>query len=85
MARVSAGLPPKRSPDGRAQRLALLEPRFAGIREAVRRPPRGAGADDVIDAHAVCWSASRIARDRAVCLPVRPSRDARGLPMAIWY
>ena len=39
----------------------------------------------VIDAHAVCWSAARIARRRAVCLPARPSHDARGLPMAIWY
>jgi predicted RNase H-like nuclease len=55
------------------------------VRAASRRPPRGAAADDVLDAHAVCWSAARIARDRAVRLPARPSRDARGLPMAIWY
>jgi predicted RNase H-like nuclease len=85
MAGAPAGLPPKRSADGRARRLALLERRFAGVRETARRPPRGAGAEDVIDAYAVCWSAARIARGRAVCLPARPSRDARGLPMAIWY
>jgi predicted RNase H-like nuclease len=85
MAGASAGLPPKRSPAGRAQRLALLARRFVGVRAASRRPPRGAAADDVLDAHAVCWSAARIARDRAVRLPARPSRDARGLPMAIWY
>jgi predicted RNase H-like nuclease len=85
MAQAPAGLPPKRSPDGRAWRLALLERRFAGVRELARWPPRGAAADDVIDAHAVCWSAARIARERAVCLPARPARDAHGLPMAIWY
>ena len=85
MAGTPAGLPPKRSSIGRAQRLALLERRFAGVRDTASRPPRGAAADDVIDAHAVCWSAARIARDRAVCLPARPSRDARGLRMAIWY
>lgn len=85
MAGAPAGLPPKRSAAGRARRLALLERRFPRVRAAVVRPPRGAAADDVIDAHAVCWSAARIARARAVCLPARPSRDARGLPMAIWY
>lgn len=85
MAGAPAGLPPKRSADGRAQRLALLERRFADVRAGAVQPPRGAAADDVIDAHAVCWSAARIACARAVCLPDRPSRDARGLPMAIWY
>jgi predicted RNase H-like nuclease len=85
MAGAPAGLPPKRSPAGRARRLALLARLFAAAREAAAHPPRGAAADDVIDAHAVCWSAARIARGRAVCLPATPSRDARGLPMAIWY
>jgi threonine dehydratase len=85
MAGASAGLPPKRSADGRAQRLALLERCFTDVRVDAAQPPRGAAADDVIDAHAVCWSAARIASARAVCLPPRPSRDARGLPMAIWY
>ena len=85
MAGAAAGLAPKRSADGRVRRLALLEHRFSAVRAAALRPPRGAAADDVIDAHAVCWSAARIARDCAVCLPARPSHDARGLPMAIWY
>jgi predicted RNase H-like nuclease len=85
MAGASAGLPPKRSPAGRAQRLALLASRFARARAAALEPPPGAAAHDVVDAHAVCWSAARIARARAVCLPARPRRDARGLPMAIWY
>lgn len=85
MAGASAGLPPKRSAAGRAQRLGLLHAAFPGLHEAAVRPPRGAAADDVLDAHAVCWSAARIASDRAVCLPTRPSRDGHGLPMAIWY
>ena len=85
MAGAPAGLPPKRSAVGRAQRLALLERRFPDVRAAAMRPRRGAAADDVIDAYALCWSAARIARQRAVCLPVRPRHDARGLPMAIWY
>jgi predicted RNase H-like nuclease len=85
MAGAPAGLPPKRSPAGRAQRLALLAARFADVTRAAATPPRGAAADDVLDAHAVCWSAARIARARAVCLPARPPRDARGLRMAIWY
>jgi predicted RNase H-like nuclease len=85
MARAPAGLPPKRSAAGRAARLALLARRFPDARAAAARPPRGAAADDVIDAHAVCWSAARIAARRAVCLPPRPRHDACGLPMAIWY
>jgi predicted RNase H-like nuclease len=85
MARALAGLPPKRSAVGRAERLALLERRFPDVRSAVARPPRGAAADDVIDAHAVCWSAARIAARRAVRLSSRPGHDACGLPMAIWY
>jgi threonine dehydratase len=85
MACAPAGLPPKRSTVGRAIRLTLLARRFSDVRAAAARPPRGAAADDVIDAHAVCWSAARIAGRRAVCLPRRPRHDARGLPMAIWY
>jgi predicted RNase H-like nuclease len=85
MAGAPAGLPPKRSTGGHAQRLALLERAFGGVHEAASHPPPGVRADDVIDAYAVCWSAARIVRDCAVCLPGRPPRDARGLPMAIWY
>ncbi len=85
MAGAPAGLPPKRSDAGRRRRLALLARHFPRARAAADRPPRGARADDVIDAHAVCWSAARIARRRAVRLSGRPAHDSRGLPMAIWY
>jgi predicted RNase H-like nuclease len=83
----AAGLSePKRSARGLSRRSALLRPRFSRLGRALRRRLAGVADDDVLDAHAVVWSAARIARDRAVCLPGRPApRDARGLPMAIWY
>ena len=77
---------PKRSPRGLARRLALLRPTFPRVARTLARKVAGVAADDVLDAHAVAWSAARIARDTAVCLPTRPApRDAHGLPMAIWY
>jgi predicted RNase H-like nuclease len=77
---------PKRSARGRSRRAALLRPRFARLARALGRRSAGVADDDVLDAHAVAWSAARIARDRAACLPGRPApRDARGLSMAIWY
>jgi predicted RNase H-like nuclease len=52
----------------------------------VKQRMAGVAPDDVLDAHAVAWSAARVARDSAVCLPRKPApRDARGLPMAIWF
>jgi predicted RNase H-like nuclease len=83
----AAGLPePKRSPRGLARRLALLRRAFPHVARTLPPRMRGVAADDVLDAHAVAWSAARVARDTAVCLPARPApRDARGLPMAIWY
>ena len=89
--RALAGAPiglvePKRSPRGLSRRLALLRPAFPRIARALKARGSGLAPDDVLDAHAVAWSAARVARDTAVCLPARPApRDARGLPMAIWY
>jgi predicted RNase H-like nuclease len=85
MAGARAGLSPKRSAAGRARRTRLLARHFASLRAGLVRPPRGAALDDVLDAHAVCWSAARIACGSAVCLRGRPSVDRRGRPMAIWY
>ena len=77
---------PKRSPRGLSKRVALLRPVFPCLARALRGRLAGVAADDVVDAHAVAWSAARVARNNAVCLPARPApRDARGLPMAIWY
>jgi predicted RNase H-like nuclease len=77
---------PKRSPRGRSRRVALLRPVFPRIGRALKARVSGLAPDDVLDAHAVAWSAARVAQHTAVCLPARPApRDARGLPMAIWY
>jgi predicted RNase H-like nuclease len=44
-----------------------------------------AGVDDVLDAAAVAWSAARLARGAAACVPDPPARDAAGRPVAIWW
>lgn len=70
----------KKTPEGRAARIALLE------RAGVLIPPRQAGAaiDDLLDACALVWSAHRIARGAQRVVPDGPAeRDAHGLRMEI--
>ena len=71
-------------PPGLDERRALLA--AAGLdRDLLEaRPPRGAGADDVLDALACLVLAERRAAGRAVPLPSPPGRDSHGLPIAIW-
>lgn len=47
-------------------------------------PPRGAAADDFLDAAAMLAIAGRIARDEARPLPDPPGLDSFGIPVAIW-
>jgi predicted RNase H-like nuclease len=54
----------------------------AAMVEAV--PPKGAGADDLLDALACAAIARRIHMGLARPFPDPPERDAFGLPMAIW-
>ncbi len=49
-----------------------------------RKPPKGVGMDDFLDACACAWVAQRIAQGAAQSFPARPERDANGIPMAIW-
>jgi predicted RNase H-like nuclease len=42
-------------------------------------------ADDILDAAAAAWSASRIASGHAVSLPDPPQLDEAGYPIAIWH
>jgi predicted RNase H-like nuclease len=79
--RVMAGrhLPSKHTADGIARRRALLLPRFGPV---VDDRPRGAAADDVLDAYAVLWSAERFARGGHLTLG-DGSVDELGLPMRI--
>ena len=47
-------------------------------------PPKGAGADDLLDALACAAIARRLHAGTAQSFPDAPSRDAFGLPVAIW-
>jgi predicted RNase H-like nuclease len=47
-------------------------------------PPKGAGADDLLDALACAVIARRIHMGVAQPFPTPPERDGFGLPMAIW-
>jgi len=69
---------------GLALRRALLI--GGGLPEALvnAAPPKGAGADDLLDALACLWVAGRLARGEARPFPDPPPRDPFGLPMAIW-
>ncbi|MFN3867822.1 MAG: DUF429 domain-containing protein [Hyphomicrobiaceae bacterium] len=51
--------------------------------EAVAFRKADVGADDVIDAVALSWSAARIVRGDALCCPADPPLDSRGLRMEI--
>jgi len=81
-------VPSKRSAPGRNARLALVEAWLGkGVLAAARgaRSPAALGDDDILDAIAALWTATRIAAGSAGTLPAEPPRDARGLPMEIVY
>jgi predicted RNase H-like nuclease len=87
-AELAGGRPmarPKRDPQGRAERQALLEAAFgAAPSEALAwRRGRACKPDDVLDAFAALWSARRIRSGRAIRLPDPPDLDPLGLPMCI--
>jgi predicted RNase H-like nuclease len=84
-ARMNRGRPvlsKKRQPDGFEERLKLL--RRHGFRPEVERLP-GAARDDILDAVAVCRTATLIAAGAATRLGPATLRDSRGLPMNIWF
>ena len=74
----------KVSPDGMEERKALLAAR--GIDRAFldTPPPRGAGADDYLDAIVMMLVAERRVSGEAVSFPDPPGRDQHDLPIAIW-
>lgn len=76
----------KHVPEGRAQRIALLQRAgWHDIAGAVKGCLQaGVQIDDILDAHAACWTAERIQRGEASCMPPTPPADGRGLQMAIW-
>jgi predicted RNase H-like nuclease len=79
----------KHTDAGRRARLDLLAAHgLPDAADAVASLAGGAlGADDVIDAHAACWTARRIHAGTAERCPPTPDtapRNARGLRMEIW-
>ncbi len=88
-ARMNGGKPvlsKKRRPEGFAERLKLLRKHgFRWMPEPLRGPMRGAARDDVLDAIAVCRTATLIAAGTATRLGPARLRDSCGLPMNIWF
>jgi predicted RNase H-like nuclease len=80
-----APLASKKSPIGAAQRVALLVREFgASVTTVVSEAKRlRCASDDIVDAIACLWTASRIANGTARTRPGDPPRDACGLPMRI--
>jgi predicted RNase H-like nuclease len=84
-ARMNGGRPvlsKKRQPEGYAERRRLLTRH--GFRTRVERLS-GAARDDILDAIAVCRTATLIAAGTATCLGPTDERDRHGLPMNIWF
>jgi predicted RNase H-like nuclease len=84
-ARMNGGNPvlsKKRKPEGYAERRKLLAKH--GFKTKVDRLP-GAARDDILDAIAVCRTATLIAGATAACLGPTDERDRYGLPMNIWF
>ncbi len=84
-ARMNGGKPvlsKKRQPDGYAERRKLLARH--GFKTKVERLA-GAARDDILDAIAVCRTATLIASGSATCLGPTDERDRHGLPMNIWF
>ena len=82
-ARMNRGRPvlsKKRKPDGFEERLKLLHKH--GFRPEVERLP-GAARDDILDAVAVCRTATLIAAGTATRLGPAALRDSRGLTLLI--
>jgi predicted RNase H-like nuclease len=72
------------NPAGMAERKALLcrhgyDPAFLD-----QAPPRGAAADDFLDAAAMMLIAGRVASGKATPFPNPPLTDRFGIPIAIW-
>ncbi len=83
--RMNGGKPvlsKKRQPEGFAERLKLLAKH--GFKVKVE-PMTGAARDDILDAVAVCRTATLIAAGTATRLGPARARDSCGLPMNIWF
>lgn len=73
----------KVNPDGMAERRAFLAARGFTTTFLTRSVPRGANADDFLDACVMVLVAERLATGIAKPYPSPPAQDAFGLPIAI--
>jgi predicted RNase H-like nuclease len=71
-------------PPGLALRRELLRAAGLSATSIEASPPKGAAADDLLDALACAAVARRLHEKTARPFPDPPPRDAYGLPMAIW-
>lgn len=78
---------PKKSSAGREFRKNLLGSIFGNdsVEDFMRERPNGVSIDDLLDAAAALWTATRISKGTAISLPQRPTIDSHGLTTAIWY
>jgi predicted RNase H-like nuclease len=72
------------NPAGSAERCEILQRHGFDAGFLSRKPPRGAGIDDFLDACVCAVIAGRIASGLAEPFPKAPIRDSRGLQIAIW-
>ena len=81
-------LEPKRRLTGLQARATLLAqagmPGLVDLWRCDRELKRQCGLNDVLDAGAACWTATRIAGGSALRIPVQPEHDETGLPMEMW-
>lgn len=72
------------NPAGMAERKALLYRHGYDMDFLDQPPPRGAAADDFLDAAVMMLIAGRIAGGQAMPFPDPPRADGFGIPVAIW-
>jgi threonine dehydratase len=75
---------PKKTPEGKTERRALLLAAGIPVEQLAVLPPKGAGQDDLIDAWACLITARRLTEGTAKPHPENFERDRFGLPMAIF-
>jgi len=73
----------KHTPEGREQRVALLEEHSPELRNLLKSHATLKMDGDVIDAFACLWTARRVSRGEARRFPQDPPTDTRGLRMEI--
>jgi predicted RNase H-like nuclease len=73
----------KRSAEGRADRLRLLQRVLPDPPALLTGRPAGIAPDDALDAAALVWTARRFARGEALMLGDLDERDERGLRMVV--